>query len=119
MAKPPRKLNAEMQSASDMRDLMARPAFHRFLFTIMQRSGISTSVYGSEVAASYAEGRRSLGIEILQMADEALSVRLPDGPPFAAMHIALTEALRSSTQEQDDEADLSRYQDDEDEIERR
>lgn len=95
MAKAPKRIDPDVQLAADMGALMALPAFHRFLFTIMVRSGISAVAYGTEVATSYSEGRRSLGIDILRMADNALAVRTPDGLPFAAMSVAIAEAMRS------------------------
>ncbi len=97
MAKRPRSIDPEAQQAADMLQLMGYPAFHRFLFTVMQRSGIAGVAFGTEVATSYHEGRRSLGIDILRMADDALVVRSPDGLPFAAMSVAINEAMRSQT----------------------
>jgi len=115
MAKPPKRIDPEAQLAADMRELMGYAAFRRFLFTMMGRSGISSVAYGSEVATSYSEGRRSLGIEMLRLADETLSVKTTDGFPFAAMAFITNEALRSQPQEQTDHD-----QDDEDfSIERR
>jgi hypothetical protein len=108
----PRKLTPEMQEAADMLELMGAPAFHRFLYTIMARSGICAATYGTDTATSYQEGRRSLGIDILRMADDILSVRSPDGLPFAVMAIAISEGMRVQTQEPDN-ADIS--EDDEDE----
>lgn len=86
-----------------MVELMGLAAFHRFLFTIWQRSGICAVAYGTETATSFSEGRRSLGIDIFRLADVALSVRSNDGMPIAAISIAISEGLRSQTQEPDDE----------------
>ena len=118
----PRRLDPDMQLQADMLELMGYKCFHRFLFTVMQRSGISAVAYGTEVATSYHEGRRSLGIDILRLADDALSVRSPDGQPFAAMSIAIAEAMRSLTQETETNAENSRIPsdyDDEEPFERR
>lgn len=104
MAKRPRTIDPEVQQRADMVELMGHRAFHRFLFTMMQRSGIAGVAFGTEVATSYHEGRRSLGIDILRMADDALVVRVPDGQPFAAMSIAINEAMRSQPVETTDNA---------------
>lgn len=104
MAKRPRTIDPEVQQRADMVELMGHRAFHRFLFTVMQRSGIAGVAFGTEVATSYHEGRRSLGIDILRMADDALVVRVPDGQPFAAMSIAINEAMRSQPVETTDNA---------------
>lgn len=104
MAKRPRTIDPEVQLAADMVELMGYRAFHRFLFTVMQRSGMAGVAFGTEVATSYHEGRRSLGIDILRMADGALVVRAPDGQPFAAMSIAINEAMRSQPVETTDNA---------------
>lgn len=104
MAKRQRTIDPEVQLAADMVELMGYRAFHRFLFTVMQRSGIAGVAFGTEVATSYHEGRRSLGIDILRMADGALVVRAPDGQPFAAMSIAINEAMRSQPVETSDNA---------------
>lgn len=120
MAKRPRRLDAEQQLAADMLELMGYSAFHRFLYTIIVRSGISaSSAYGSEVATSYHEGRRSLGIDILRLADDALTVHAPDGLPLAAMQIAIAEAMRSQTQEDKDADPNTDETDDDFAIERR
>lgn len=116
MPKKPKRIEPEVQLAADMLDLMARPTFHRFLFAVMQRSGIAGTSFGTEVATSYHEGRRSLGIDILRLADEALAVRISDGLPFAAMSIAIAEAMRSqpvetstnATSDDDDDDDGDR-----------
>jgi hypothetical protein len=112
MAKRPRNIDPEAQQRADMVELMGHRAFHRFLFTVMQRSGIAGVAFGTEVATSYHEGRRSLGIDILRMADDALVVRFPDGLPFAAMSLAINEAMRSQPVETTDNATAPPNEDD-------
>lgn len=119
MAKRLRKVDPEQQLAADMLELMGYRAFHRFLYTIIVRSGISASAYGSEVATSYHEGRRSLGIDILRLAEDALTVHAPDGLPLAAMQIAIAEVMRSQTQEENDADPNTDEIDDDFRIERR
>lgn len=122
MAKKPRTIDPEVQLAADMLELMGHRAFHRFLFTVMTRSGIAGVAFGTEVATSYHEGRRSLGIDILRLADTALAVRTPEGQPFAAMALATSEAMRSQPVETEPNAtEIPDHDDDDDDarIERR
>lgn len=114
MAKRPRAVDPEAQLAADMIELMGYRAFHRFLFTIMQRSGMAGVAFGTEVATSYHEGRRSLGIDILRLADTALVVRTPDGNPFGAISIAIAEVMRSQPVETSTDATVQQDQSDDD-----
>lgn len=87
---------------------MRLPEFRRFLFfTVAQKSGIASVANGTE-AATFHNGRRSLGLEILIEADETLAVRDPANAPFAVLAICTDEANKLLTQEaipddQDDE----------------
>lgn len=76
----------------DLLELVGYPAFRRLLFTIAQRSGIGGTTYGTDLDASTFEGRRSLGLEILRLVDEALPVRIPEHSPFNALALAIAEA---------------------------
>ena len=117
MARKPKAVDPEVQLQADMVELMGLRAFHRFLFTVMQRSGMAGTAFGTEVATSYHEGRRSLGLDILRMADGALVVHTPDGQPFAAMSVAINEAMRSQPVETSDNAPQSPSEIDDDESE--
>lgn len=93
MAKPrSRPLPPEVQQEKDLLELVGYPAFRRFLFTIAQKSGICGTTYGTDIDASIFEGRRSLGIEIFRLVDEALPVRVPESSPFNALALAIAEA---------------------------
>lgn len=117
--KPPRPLSPEMQLQRDMLELSGYPAFRRFLFTVAQRSGIGGSTHGTDLDASAYEGRRSLGLEILRMVDEALPVRIAENAPFNALALAIAEVstLATAPMEEDDDAEGS--QEFVDDIERR
>lgn len=112
MSKRSKRIDPEVQLAGDMIELMGYAAFHRFLFTVMQRSGMAGTAFGTEVATSYHEGRRSLGIDILRLSDAALVVRTPEGQPFAAMALAIAEVMRSQPVETTDDATISSEEDD-------
>lgn len=84
---------------ADMAFLINRPEFRRFLFRSIQLAGIleqtgrgTTGSDGRDLA--FVEGRRSLGFEILRMADA--------GQPAAQQHplclITLVAALREEIQ---------------------
>lgn len=116
--KPPRPLSPEMQLQRDMLELSGYPAFRRFLFTVAQRSGICATTHGTEFDASSYEGRRSLGIEILRMVDEALPVRIAEHAPFNALALAIAEVstLQTAPMEEDNAEEPQEFVDD---IERR
>ncbi len=88
----------EAQQQQDMVFLMGRPEFRRTLFRIIQEAGILASAYGSDGRnLAFAEGRRSLGFDILRWADEAL----PAGAH--PLHvIPLMAALREEAQPQEE-----------------
>lgn len=117
--RPVRPLSPEMQLQRDMLELSGYPAFRRFLFTVAQRSGIGGSTHGTDLDASAYEGRRSLGLEILRMVDEALPVRIAENAPFNALALAIAEvsALATAPMEEVEDAEISQEFDDD--IERR
>lgn len=78
---------------------MRLPEFRRFLFfTVAQKSGIAR-VASSEQDATFFNGRRSLGLEILVEADETLAVRDPANAPFTVLALCSDEAQKLLTQE--------------------
>jgi hypothetical protein len=79
----------------DIRLLMERPEFRRFCFRILESSGIYASTYGAEVAVLFAEGRRSLGLEILDWITTAYPLSEPSSVPVNAMLAILTEEFNS------------------------
>lgn len=51
----------------DCQDLMERAAFRRFMLTVFDAAGMFTGSFHSEAGAShFAEGRRSLGLDMLR-----------------------------------------------------
>ena len=77
---------------SDMDMLVENSAFRRFLFAIVEASGIGIPASKDDTALRL-EGKRALGLEILGWVDEALTNTTSSGQPFAALHLAITEAL--------------------------
>jgi len=91
---------------------MALPEFRRFLFfTVAQKSGIARAANG-DGNATFENGRRSLGLEILIEADETISVRDPANAPFTALALCTDEAQKLLTQEAIpyDESDDDEYE---------
>lgn len=112
MKRAARRIDPEVQRRKDMETLMLLPEFRRFLFfTVAQKSGIAQIANGDDSATFY-NGRRSLGLEILIEADEALSVRDPANAPFAALALCTDEAHKLLTTEaitdENDNADYER-----------
>lgn len=69
------------QRAADMEQLMGLPSFRRFLFRSIQTAGLlsdtAISTNGSDGRdLAFAEGRRSLGFELLRDAEAALAAPL-------------------------------------------
>lgn len=107
-----KQISLDEQRQRDMLWLMTKPEFLRFLFTVAEKASICGAAYGSNLDTSSFDGRRSLGIEILRMADDALPVRNPALSPFTALGLAINEVSRFHTQEGSDDAkedDQSEY----------
>lgn len=92
---------------SDMEFLNSRPEFRRFLWRVIQRAGILTpATDGSEGRhLAYAEGRRNLGLEILDDAETGQPVAHPESLPI----LTLIQALREETQQQPQETRRGKY----------
>lgn len=53
---------------ADLGQLMTLPAFRRFMLRLHARAGIMQTTYRADAGASaYAEGRRNLGLELLEL----------------------------------------------------
>ncbi len=53
--------------AMDVENLLELPGFRRFVFTVLESCGMYSGSFHSEAAfLAYAEGRRSLGLDILR-----------------------------------------------------
>lgn len=89
---------------ADMAFLIARPEFRRFLFRSIQLAGIldhmGRGTNGSDGRdLAFAEGRRSLGFEILRMADAAQPAALQHPQCLITLVAALQEEIQSPKEE--------------------
>lgn len=76
--------------------LLADPAFHRFLFRIVDTADMLRPANWSEDRRlCFAEGRRSLGFDIFRWADDASSVSHPTAIPVSWMAEVLKAELQS------------------------
>ena len=113
MARAARRIDPEVQRRRDIAFLLNLPEFRRFLFfTVAQKSGMA-SVANGDGDATFYNGRRSLGLEILIEADEALSARDPANAPFTVLALCTDEAqklltLEAITDETDEQDDYER-----------
>lgn len=92
-------------SPTDAKFLLSRPEFRRFLWVAIQSSGILTH-HGSANGQlgrdlSFLEGRRSLGFDLLQMAQTGQPAVIRDADPgaVATLHAAMLEALNPAPKE--------------------
>ena len=61
-----RRAALQMQSELDLKHLMTLGVFRRFMFTVLARSGMyQAAFHPHDGALQYSEGRRGLGIELL------------------------------------------------------
>ncbi len=86
------------QDDLDMRVLMRRAEFQRFLLHVCKSAGIWIPTAGAEQTLAYREGQRSLGLELIRHAARGL----PRGTTEQVLAIVLAE---STPKETDDEAD--------------
>lgn len=98
----------DKQLREDMQFLNQREEFRRFLFRVIQISGIlSRTTDGSgERDLSYDEGRRNLGLQILEMAETGQPVAHPEGLPL----LTLMQALREEAQAKPEKPNVRRNQ---------
>ena len=83
----------------DLEALSQDPRFLRFLFTVLDAAGIYASTYGSRDHLAFAEGRRSLGFDMLR----TVEMTRPDAQlaVLQAEHQALTCLLYTSPSPRD------------------
>ncbi|OHD00889.1 MAG: hypothetical protein A2885_13365 [Sphingopyxis sp. RIFCSPHIGHO2_01_FULL_65_24] len=83
-----------MIQPSDLMFLAGRPEFRRFLFSAIQLAGITSPANGHETRdLAFSEGRRSLGLELLQLADQGQPEALRTPHALATLNAALMEAM--------------------------
>lgn len=87
-------------SKGDKAQLLAIPAFVRFLLDLTERGGLYTaSSPASAEGLSYREGRRALVLEILGDLDEVQGVPNPSGIPAATSIQLLQELTQTAPKE--------------------
>jgi hypothetical protein len=92
---------SEDRAHKDMEFLSARPEFRRFLFRVIQTSGLfHRTTDGSDGRnLDYHEGRRNLGLEILDMAESGQPIPHAHGDgPFLSIIQALVEESQQPTE---------------------
>ena len=100
-----------------MTQLMALPAFRRFLFRSIQNAGLlsqtAVSTNGSDGRdLAFAEGRRSLGFDLLRDAEAALAVPLQHPLSLLTLlSVIREEAQTSDTEKPNGRRSTSRYDD--------
>ncbi len=80
--------------------LMSRGEFRRFLFTAIQTAGIFDAANGHDGRdLNWIEGRRSLGFELLRMADEGQPEQLRTPNALATLNAVILENINSPKKE--------------------
>lgn len=80
--------------AQEMAELLAIPAFRRLLWRISEAAGIVQSTYGTDGRdLAFREGRRSLGLDILRMADAGQPI--PHAHAVSTLIAVLSEEEKS------------------------
>lgn len=102
----------DKQLIRDMQDLLERPQFLRFLFAVIQRAGLFTSPQtDGSVGRDHYVGRRSLGLEILELAE--LGQPIPEvhsaGPLLTLIQVLREETLKPPTEKQNAQGRSSQY----------
>jgi hypothetical protein len=78
----------------EMEALMAQPAFVKFLYAAIQMGGLFDSCPGQDLRdLAYAEGRRSLALDLLRVAENGQPDALKSPQALATMAAALRTAI--------------------------
>ncbi|WP_068092721.1 hypothetical protein [Novosphingobium rosa] len=88
-------------TAQDAEVLLRLPEFRRFMFVAIQAAGIigQTGTANGQIGRDLSEGRRSLGFEMLQMADRGQPEPLRSPDALATLNAILLEALNPPVKE--------------------
>ncbi len=89
---------SEKQVKEDAQLLMERPEFRRFLFSVIQSCGFFSATNGSDPVTSFAEGRRSLGLDILATVETGQPAEHPDRIPILTLMQVLREEAQTKTE---------------------
>jgi hypothetical protein len=82
----------EQQLRADLTEVLALPAGRRYLVSLLDRCGVFRSVY-SQGSMEYLEGRRTVGLEVLQDIERV-------GPDRVVL--VLTEAMNADANDRDE-----------------
>jgi hypothetical protein len=116
MSKPDKPVTDEQIEAREMQVLLEQPQFLRFLWRVIQISGLWDRTTNGAVERTFESiGRRNLGLEILEMAERGQPVQLthPAGPLLTLIQVMREETQKPATekpngrQRYDRNADLS------------
>jgi len=77
---------------AEMKALVESLGFRKFLFRIVESSGICIPATKDDMSLRL-EGKRALGLEILGWVGDALPVTASGSGPLAALHLAIAENL--------------------------
>jgi hypothetical protein len=92
----------DKRDRDDMRFLASRGEFKRFLFRVIQASGLfQRTTNGTDTRnLDYFEGRRSLGLELLDMAEQGQPIAdaHPAGPLLTLIQALLAETNQPATE---------------------
>ena len=105
-----------MNERDDIAWLMEQPQFRRFLFRSIQTAGVlsyrAITANGSDGRdLAYAEGRRSLGLDILREADAALPAPLQSPSCTHTLAAIIAEASQTPTEKPNARRKPDRYDD--------
>lgn len=83
----------EKRDLADMKFLVAQPQFQRFLWRVIQSARIFTRTTdgSNDRNLDHDEGRRNLGLEILEMVEAGQPVPHPEGQPVLTVFQVLRE----------------------------
>jgi hypothetical protein len=83
----------DKRDKQDLEYLLARPEFRRFLWRVIQTARIFARTTDGPATRSLDEGRRNLGLEILEMAEAAQpAAPSPDIPASTLIQVLLEES---------------------------
>ena len=115
-------MTPEQREKADAQFILAHPETRRFLWRVIQSSGILSRTTDGSVDRhlAYDEGRRNLGLDILAMVEVGQPHTHPDGQPILTLIQVLREEANSQPQEKtkrdryDRNAELDRSDDGDD-----
>jgi hypothetical protein len=100
---------SDKSDREDMDLLLQRPEFLRFLFRVIQTARIFQPTADGSDPRNLHEGRRNLGLEILEMAEAAQPQSpSPDIPATTLLQVLLEEARQPQTEKPNAKARFNR-----------